>query len=59
MNLPYGLTRDDLRAIRVAWALYDDARDKGDLGHAKAIREGLERKARELGLKSADDLSNI
>lgn len=59
MNLPHGLSRDDVRAIRVAWALYDDAKDRGDLGHAKAIREGLERKARELGLKSADELTNL
>lgn len=59
MRNPYGLSDDDLRAIRVAWALWDDARDRGDDQAARAIMGGLERKARELGLRSAFDLSNI
>ena len=59
MKPPYGLTQEEVRAIRVAWALFDDARDRDLQGLAREILKGLERKARELGLKSADDLANL
>lgn len=59
MKYPHGLTAADVTTIRVAWSLYDDARDKGDLGLAKSILEGLEKRAKELGLRSAFDLSNL
>ena len=59
MTHPHGLSPDDVRAIRVAWALYDNALRRGNPGQARAIMEGLKRKARELGLKDVDDLKDL
>lgn len=48
-----------VEAVRYAWAEFDRARDANDWALAKAIREGLDQRARMLGLNSADDLANL
>lgn len=53
------LTAEDLRVIRVAWSLWDSARDRGDLAAARSIMAGLEQRARELGCPSVWAISNI
>lgn len=39
------LTAEELKVIRIAWALWDDARDRGDLAAAGSIMQGLEQRA--------------
>lgn len=48
-----------IAAVREAWREYDRARDANDYGLAKAIREGLDQRAREYGLADAWALANL
>lgn len=59
MTHPLGLAPDDVRAIKVAWQLHAAALKKDQKGQAKSILAGLKRRARELGLKSVDELRNL
>lgn len=53
------LPRHIIDAIRYAWIEYDKARDANDWALARAIRSGLDERARRLGLTSADDIANL